>query len=312
MFIWVAPFKKSIDDKELIYFVPDHLKSEIKKGIIVSIPFWSMIQNAIILWVYENIDLKEINYEIKSIIEIIFPESLFFDYQIVLLKFLSENYYTLLHQSLKLFFPSNLVWKIEKQKFKLETKEIEGKTLFPEILSNEKEKSIIKNFIENKSKIKLFHHAENYKNIYLELISVYLKKWKQILILSPEIIWTNNLEIFLENKFWDKSITKINSKLSEAKKTETWKKIKLWKSKIIVWTRSSLFYPYSDLWLIIVHNEHSENHNSNDKNPRFNTFELLDFLSKNIDIKILLSSSTPLINHYYKALNKEISLLTYL
>jgi primosomal protein N' (replication factor Y) len=101
----------------------------------------------------------------------------------------------------------------------------------------------------------------------------------------------------------------INSTVSEAKKTKIWLDIFSGKSKIIVWTRSALFYPYINLWTIIVDEEHDNSYFS-DKNPRYSWIEVALEIGKILDIKVILASWTPKINDMYNAIKWKFELIS--
>jgi hypothetical protein len=63
---------------------------------------------------FEKIPEKIDESKIKEIISIV-SEKIFLNYyRIELLKFISKNYFTPIHNSLSLFFPRNLIEKIKK------------------------------------------------------------------------------------------------------------------------------------------------------------------------------------------------------
>jgi primosomal protein N' (replication factor Y) len=100
----------------------------------------------------------------------------------------------------------------------------------------------------------------------------------------------------------------INSSITEASKTKAWFSINSWESKIILWTRTSLFYPYSNLWLIIIDVEHDNSYQS-DQAPRYNSIEIANKITDLYWNKLLLASWTPSINSMYKAVKWKYKLL---
>jgi primosomal protein N' (replication factor Y) len=96
----------------------------------------------------------------------------------------------------------------------------------------------------------------------------------------------------------------LNSSISRAKKTDIWQNIYTWNIKVIVWTRSALFYPYKDLWLIIVDEEHDNSYIS-DSAPRYDAVEVATKLAWLLDIKLILASGTPAAKHMYKAIKEK-------
>ena len=120
MYILISPFFKSFNDTWLTYHVPSFLKWNIKKWIIVEIPFKDKIEYWIILnilWAEDITDLNE--SKIKSIINIHNENRFLSKYRKTLLKWIAKYYFTPIHNSNSLFFPKNLVDKIKKNKIDL-------------------------------------------------------------------------------------------------------------------------------------------------------------------------------------------------
>jgi primosomal protein N' (replication factor Y) len=83
------------------------------------------------------------------------------------------------------------------------------------------------------------------------------------------------------------------------------------KAKVIIWTRSALFYPYNNLWSIIVDEEHDNSYVS-DQAPRFHSLDIVNKISDLLNIPLLLASWTPSVTSMYKSVKweyKQVSLL---
>jgi len=80
---------------------------------------------------------------------------------------------------------------------------------------------------------------------------------------------------------------------------------------VVVWTRSALFYPYKNLWIIIIDEEHDRSYKS-DTSPRYDGREVAFKISELTDVRVLLWSGTPSINTMYSAIKKDIWLITLL
>lgn len=305
MYCIVSPFKNTFDEKWLLYFIPDFLKNEISIWMIISIPLKNQIEIAVVIGISKDpLNLDFDKEKIKSIIEVKNDFVFLEDYQIELIKFISEYYFTPIHNSIRLFFPRNLREKIEKEKLDFLTTEIQDINYnynFNKKLTSSQEKSY-KQISKSKNNKILFHWITwSWKTeIYIKLIKDYLEKWKQSLLLIPEIILSTQIWEKIKRVFWDDVII-ISSNITEATKTKYWKKIKYWEAKIILWTRSALFFPYKDLWLIIVDEEHDNSYVS-DSAPRYNWIEIVNKISDILNIKLILGSWTPSINTMYRAI----------
>jgi len=342
MYCLVSTFNKTFDELGLIYFIPSFLEKEIKKWQIVEVPVWNKIEIALVLetWNLKELNILDIEEEkIKSIISIKNSEIFLNKNQIELIRFISKNYFCHIHQAVSLFFPKNLKEKIVKGKIELKTpldtmsggiknstcinttekkkekikKEIklEYSFIFDKKLS-EKQNSIFEKINNSDNKKFLLHWVTgSWKTeIYIKLIKEQLDQGKQSLLLIPEIILNNQLETRLQKVFW-KDIITINSTITEASKTKAWKLIYSNEAKIIIWTRSSLFYPHNNLWLIIIDEEHDNSYIS-DKNPRYNTIEIANKITVLNWNKLLLASWTPSINSMYEAVKNKYKLISLL
>lgn len=305
MYCNIIPFNQSFDDIWFTYFFEDDFELNIWQ--IVKAPFW----NKIIYWIVSDI-FAETSFDkskIKKIISVYDTNIYLSKYQIELIKFISLNYFCLIHQSLWLFFPKNMLWKIEKDKFKLEA----SKDFLYDFKYNKSltlaQKEIYETVIKDeKNKFLLYGVTWSWKTeVYINLIKHYLDIWKQSLLLVPEIILTNQIFDRIKEVFWNDVIV-INSTVSDAKKTLYRSKIYNSTAKIIVWTRSSIFYPYNNLWIIIVDEEHDNSYLS-DKSPRYDSIEIVTKISEETWAKLLLWSWTPKINHLYEAINWKYKIL---
>lgn len=309
MFCLVIPFWKSFDEFWFTYKIPKNLEKEIKLWIVVEIPFWNKKE----FWVlYKKIDKLDENFKkesIKEIISIKYKNPIISNYRLKLLSFISENYFTPIHNSLNLFLAKNLIEKIKKDK--LEKEKIQNYNYnFPEnLVLTKKQQEIYKDILEKKeNKFLLYWITWSWKTeIYIKLIEKYLKENKQILLLIPEIILTNQISDRLKKIFW-KDIIVLNSTVSPAKKTKYFIDINSSKAKIVVWTRSAIFYPFSDLWLIIIDEEHDNSYKS-DQAPRYNSIEIAEKITELNKNKLVLASWTPSIKSMYRALKWDFEVL---
>lgn len=303
MYAIISPFLQSFDDIWVIYKIPDNLINILEKWMIVNIPFWK--KN--ILWVI--LDLKESSdFDISKIKEIIwiYSKDIFLNtYQIELLKWISKYYFSLIHLSTNLFFPRNLIWKLIKNKFTFNDYDKLNYNFNYKKILNDKQFKIVENIIKSDKKNFLFFWVTwSWKTeIYINIIKHYIDLWKQSLLLVPEIILTNQILERFRKVFWD-NILVINSTISEAKKTKYWELIYQNKAKIIIWTRSSLFYPYNNLWIIIIDEEHDNSYIS-DITPRYNSIEVALQISNLNNNKLVLWSWTPKINHFYNFIKND-------
>jgi len=324
MYILVSPFTKTFDEIWLVYFVPSFLEKDIKIWHLVEIPMKSKIELAIILEILPHpnplltgegiigIDISKI----KSIISIKNNNILLKEYQFTLVKWIAKYYFCSIHNALNLFFPKNLREKLEKGKLEI------GKTTYNPYLQGEGKDINKLSEVQNKA----FNEIKSSKNnkilfywitwsgkteIYIKLIDECIRSWKQALLLIPEIILTAQISTKIQANFGEDNVIILNSSISPANKTKHWLNIYSWQTKIIVGTRSSLFYPFNDLGLIIIDEEHDRSYIS-DKNPRYHSNEVAEKISDLLNIKMILGSGTPSIKNMYKSIKGNYKLVTLL
>lgn len=309
MLVLIAPFSKSFDDIWLTYFVPQDLEKYIKLWLIVDIPLQSQIVPGIILDILEHSDIEQ--DKLKSIISIKYETPLLYNFQINLLKWIAKYYFANIHSTTNLFFPKNLKEKIEKLKFDIISKKELTYTFNYSKDLTQSQQDALKKIEISKKNILFYWVTWAWKTeVYINLVKKNIDLWKQSLILVPEIILTNQIFYRFQEIFW-KDVIIINSSISEATKTKNWIDIYNNNAKIIIWTRSALFYPYSNLWLIIIDEEHDLSYKS-ETSPRIDAREVAIEISKYTDSKLILASGTPCIKNMYKAIKWEFEIVNLL
>ena len=145
--------------------------------------------------------------------------------------------------------------------------------------------------------------------IYLQLIEKVLEKGKISIMLVPEISLTPQTINRFISRFGKEEIAVLHSKLSIGERYDEWNKIKAGNAKIIIGARSAIFAPTDNIGIIIIDEEHDSSYKS-ESSPRYNAKEIASILGKNSNFPVVLGSATPDIATYYKAKNKQITMLT--
>ena len=310
MYYRIIPFKRTFDTYWLVYKIPKILESQVAVWKIVKIPLQKTLELGILV---SETSLEDINYshdDIREIEEVLLDFIFLSAQQLWVIDFISKHYITPIHHALQLYFPKNLLEKIQKETFhKIKTQEYPYQnTLSFEL--NQKQNEVFDNIQSDTSNWKYLLYGvtgSGKTEIYMKLISENLKKEKQTLLLIPEIILTSQIGQRIQEVFWEKVII-LHSGVSAAKKTQYWMDIHSWDAKIIIGTRSALFYPYNNLWMIIIDEEHDQSYNS-DSAPRYNTLDVAEYISSTMDIPLLLGSWTPRVTTLYRWLQWEFEVL---
>ena len=172
---------------------------------------------------------------------------------------------------------------------------------------------------QNKALTSIQHQFENHEvtllhgvtssgktEIYIKLIEQFLLYDKQILYLLPEIALTTQLVTRLTAHFGN-LVAVFHSKYSNDERVEVWLQSlqKSEKAQIIIGARSALFFPFHDLGLIIIDEEHEQTFKQSDPAPRYHARDAAIVLAHFHKAKVLLGSATPSIETYYNTQNKK-------
>lgn len=162
--------------------------------------------------------------------------------------------------------------------------------------------NIKKSFEEDKVNLLKGVTSSGKTEVYVQLISEYLEKGKQILYLLPEIALTTQLISRLQDYFGER-ISVFHSKYNIQERVEVWNNVLKGaeKAQIVIGARSSLFLPFDNLGLIIVDEEHEGSFKQFDPAPRYHARDAAIVLANLHKANILLGSATPSIESYYNA-----------
>jgi len=146
--------------------------------------------------------------------------------------------------------------------------------------------------------------------IYVKLISEFLKNGKQVLYMLPEIALTTQLISRLQ-AFFGEQISVYHSKYSLNERVEVWNNVLQHKTKaqLIIGARSSLFLPFSNLGLVVVDEENEPSFKQYNPAPRYHARDSAIVLAQLHSAKVLLGSATPSLESYYNALEGKYGLV---
>ena len=143
--------------------------------------------------------------------------------------------------------------------------------------------------------------------VYMRLVEKVLTEGKSAIVLVPEIALTPQMIERFKGRFGS-NVVLFHSKLSDGERFDEWYRVKEGKASLIIGARSAIFLPARKLGLIIIDEEH-ENTYKSDQNPKYQTKEVAEFISKLKGCKVILGSATPTIESYYRAISGEMKLV---
>ncbi len=251
----------------LTYWFPE----KIKKGWVVKVPLGKREVFAIVESVKDPSQLKawlkKESYTLKPIKEIINSNSVLTEAQFKLSRYLSKEYLAPLGLTLKLFLPRKLE-KVRLKNLNLKSKKGKRETFYYQDLIPEE--------------------------FYLKEVLKVLSSEQKVLIVVPDKVRLKKVESFLKDKIPKEKLLIFTKDLSSKKELEIFQKVNLAsKGYVLVATKSSLFLPFSSLDLIILDHEDSFSYQSWGRTPKYNTLEVINFVSQLYQATLILSSKVP-------------------
>jgi len=144
-------------------------------------------------------------------------------------------------------------------------------------------------------------------SVIMSIIDTVIKDGRGAIVLLPEIALTpQTLGIFC-SRYGD-SVAIIHSGLSQGERLDTHMRIKDGKAQVVIGTRSAVFAPLPKLGLIVIDEEQEHTYKS-DMNPKYHARDIARFRCAKNNALMLLSSATPSLESYYKAVTGKYTLI---
>lgn len=133
-------------------------------------------------------------------------------------------------------------------------------------------------------------------HVFLHLIRQARHRGHSVLYLVPEISLSYQTYKYLRAFFPD--VTLWHSALTPAQRLRTWRAIQKGEKNIVLGTRSAILAPLLNLGLIILDEEHDTAYKSS-ASPRYHARQVAMYLSKTLDIPLVMGSATPSLEAYH-------------
>lgn len=142
--------------------------------------------------------------------------------------------------------------------------------------------------------------------LYMDLAREALSRNRSVIVLTPEISLTPQLENNFNSHFLNKVVL-LHSNLTAKQRAQRWIALLGPDPKVVIGPRSAIFSPLTDVGLIIMDEEHEPAYKQ-EQAPYYQTIRVAAQLRNIHDAKLVLGSATPLVSDYYMAetLNKPI------
>ncbi len=134
-----------------------------------------------------------------------------------------------------------------------------------------------------------------------EMIDRVLQDKRGVIVLVPEISLTPQVvEYFC--RCYGNRVAVIHSKLSAGERYDTWKRIRKGMADVVIGTRSAIFAPLPNIGMIVIDEEQEHTYKS-DTDPKYLAHDVARYRCWKHRALMVLSSATPSLNSYYKAVS---------
>lgn len=139
--------------------------------------------------------------------------------------------------------------------------------------------------------------------IYLKLAQETLAMGKNVLYLVPEIALSRQLEDRISETFPELLVFHSGETMSRKREVATVLRHAgepaEGKGYVVLGTRSAIFLPHKNLWLVIVDEEHDTSYKQDSPAPRYNGRETAIMMAKIFGANVILGSATPSLESLY-------------
>ncbi len=281
------------------YIIPKNIK--ILPGQLVDIPFKKSTLKGLVYALKDKSDFPHV----KELLGVDKDLGSLGPYLLPMVNWFSENYYYSKGSTLDLFLPAVLKRKVTIAE-KLEPAE------FAELKITDKVKDISQQILQKKNaKYLLFPFENKLKNqLYLELCKNIFKLDEQILILFPQVQKLKEFYKYLSKDLRQQTqIITADLNTSKARHLSAWQQVYKNEKKIIIGTRSAVFFSFSKLNTIVIDDVHSSDYKQWDQNPRYEVINFLQKLQSLVNCNLVLSSLTPRVEDVHLAKDQKYQMI---
>lgn len=228
---------------------------------------------------------------------------------LALLQWLSVYYPAPFGATVSLFAPTYLQGPITKQQHSKTQDAPDLLQQLPPLTSEQTQ--VISDIEQTESHSVLLHGktGSGKTRVYIELAKQMLSQNKSVLILTPEIGLTSQLQQSVEQALPSSVIT-LHSRLTPTQRRRSWHRIATSKEAlVVVGPRSALFSPLNNIGLVVVDEVHDQSYKQ-EQSPYYLADRVAAKLADLHNAKVVLGSATPPISIYFAFMQKGLPLLT--
>jgi len=130
---------------------------------------------------------------------------------------------------------------------------------------------------------------------------------KGVIMLVPEIALTPQAVAVFCSYYGD-SVSVLHSGLSNGERFDAYRRIQDGRSDVVIGTRSAIFAPLKNIGLIVIDEEQEHTYKS-DSDPKYSAHDVARFRCRENGAMLLLSSATPSVGSFYKAVTGKYTLV---
>ena len=275
--------------KTFSYLIPDNMRSDIKIGQPVSVPFGPKRKIKGYIAGFSN--YLEEGIKAKYIDEILDTEPLFTLEYLKLLEWVANYYFCDLPTVLKTALPQKFFEKNVKnyRKPRKENAALQKNEENKEHKLSPEQQKVYEEIKHVNAQNSLLYGitGSGKTEIYFKLIEDTIKEGKNVLFMAPEIALVSQLTMRTIKRFGADKVAIWHSSISEAEKYSVWQKLRQDEIKILFGARSAVFAPIKNLGLIIIDEEHDTSYKQTMPNPRYCAKHVAKELAKLHGAKII-------------------------
>lgn len=144
--------------------------------------------------------------------------------------------------------------------------------------------------------------------VYLQLVDKVLESGGQVLVLTPEIHLTPQLEKSFVQRFPNKRICVLHSGLNDNERARNWMMALEGAADVVLGTRLAVFTPMPKLKLIVVDEEHDDSYKQ-EEGVIFSARDVAVWRAHNESIPLMCGSATPSLESFWNARRGKYTLL---
>ncbi len=141
--------------------------------------------------------------------------------------------------------------------------------------------------------------------VYLNLISIVLRRRGKAVVLVPEISLTPQMTERFVSRF-GRQVAVLHSRLSDTERNREWRRIREGGVSVVLGVRSAVFAPFDHVDLFVLDEEQEPTYKSEEMAPRYHAGDIAVIRAKQDGGLVLYGSATPRLETAYRARKGEI------